>query len=109
ASDRARVAVAEGLVASLAFPLLSRDGPVGVVEAFYTEPTTADQDLLDTLTGIGHQVGQVVVRARSDRAMRQSERRMRGILEGALDAIVTVDAEGRLTGFNPAAERMFGI
>src|SRR3954452_13006422 len=33
-SDRARVAVAEGLVSSLAFPLLSRDGPVGVIEAF---------------------------------------------------------------------------
>ena len=108
-SERAQVCIAEGLVASIAFPLLSRDGPVGVVEAFYTEPPVADQDLLDTLTGIGHQVGQVVVRARADRAMRQSERRMRGILEGALDAIVTVDGEGRITGFNPAAERMFGI
>jgi PAS domain S-box-containing protein len=108
-SDRARACVAEGLVASLAFPLLSRDGPVGVVESFYTEPTVPDQELLDTLTGIGHQVGQVVIRSRADRAVRHSEARMRGILEGALDAIVTVDGEGRITGFNPAAERMFGI
>jgi PAS domain S-box-containing protein len=108
-SDRARVCLAEGLVSSLAFPLLSRDGPVGVVEAFYTEPTVAGQDLLDTLTGIGHQVGQVVARARSDRAMRRSEARMRGILEGALDAIATIDSAGRITGFNPAAERVFGI
>jgi PAS domain S-box-containing protein len=108
-SDRARVALAEGLVSSLAFPLLSRDGAVGVVEAFYDHRTEPDQDLLDTLTGIGHQVGQVVVRARADRALRMSEARMRGVLEGALDAIVTVNGEGRITGFNPAAERMFGI
>jgi PAS domain S-box-containing protein len=34
---------------------------------------------------------------------------MRATLEAALDAVVTVDSEGRVTGFNPAAERMFGI
>ncbi len=108
-SELARVCSADGLVSAIAFPLLSRDGPVGVVEAYNTEPSVPDPDLLDTLAGIGHQVGQVVVRARSDRAMRQSEERMRGILQGALDAIITIDAEGRITGFNPAAERTFGV
>ncbi|MEA2125262.1 MAG: hypothetical protein QOI80_2044 [Solirubrobacteraceae bacterium] len=108
-SEPARVALDAGLVSSLAYPLLSRDGPVGVVEAYYDHPFEPDQDLLDTLTGIGHQVGQVVVRARSDRALRASEARMRGVLEGALDAIITVDDGGRITGFNPAAERIFGV
>jgi PAS domain S-box-containing protein len=108
-SDRAQVARDEGLIGSIAFPLLSRDGPVGVVEAFYDHPIEADQDLLDTLAGIGHQVGQVVARARSDRAMRASEARMRGVLEGALDAIITVDGAACVIGFNPAAERMFDV
>lgn len=34
--------------------------------------------------------------------------RLAGILEVALDCIVTVDAEGRFLDFNPAAERTFG-
>jgi PAS domain S-box-containing protein len=108
-SERAQMAVAEGLRSAIAFPLLSRDGPVGVVEAFYDRVVEPDQDLLDTLTGIGRQVGQVVVRARADRALRAGEARMRGVLEGALDAIITIDFEGRVTGFNPAAERIFGV
>ncbi len=108
-SDRARVALAAGFVSSLAFPLISRDGSIGVVEAFYDNRAEPDQDLFDTLTGIGRQVGQVVARARSDRALRANEARMRGILEGALDAIITVDGKGCITGFNRAAEEMFGV
>ncbi len=34
---------------------------------------------------------------------------MRATLDASLDAVVTVSSEGRVTGFNPAAERMFGL
>src|SRR5947199_1194935 len=33
----------------------------------------------------------------------------RGILDTALDCIITMDAEGRVLEFNPAAERVFGF
>ena len=45
---------------------------------------------------------------RRDVAVRSSEARLRAILESALDSIVTMDHEGRIVEFNPAAERMFG-
>jgi PAS domain S-box-containing protein len=37
-----------------------------------------------------------------------SEARTRAILESALDCIISVDSEGRITEFNPAAEITFG-
>lgn len=40
--------------------------------------------------------------------LKRNEARMRAILESALDCIVTIDHEGRITEFNPAAERTFG-
>lgn len=41
-------------------------------------------------------------------ALRGSEARKAAILDSALDCIVTIDHEGRITEFNPAAERTFG-
>ena len=41
-------------------------------------------------------------------ALGESHARLSGILQAALDCIVTVDAEGRVIEFNPAAEKTFG-
>ena len=40
--------------------------------------------------------------------MRASESRLRAMLEAALDAVVTMDAGGRVIGWNHAAEAIFG-
>src|SRR6266481_4080188 len=66
----------------------------------------------------GHRRGRVVrpalggiaiERAQADASLRQSEARKAAILASALDSIVTIDHEGRITEFNPAAERTFGL
>jgi PAS domain S-box-containing protein len=41
-------------------------------------------------------------------ALRRSEARKAAILDAALDCIITMDHEGCITEFNPAAERTFG-
>ncbi|HET8721492.1 MAG TPA: PAS domain S-box protein, partial [Nitrospira sp.] len=50
----------------------------------------------------------ITERKRADEASREGEARSRAIFESALDALITMDAEGRVQDFNPAAERMFG-
>ncbi|WP_306027633.1 PAS domain S-box protein [Stappia sp. MMSF_3263] len=45
---------------------------------------------------------------RREQALRVSEGRLAGIVDGALDAIVVTDGEGLVTEFNPAAERVLG-
>jgi PAS domain S-box-containing protein len=47
-------------------------------------------------------------RKRTEDELRQSEARKTAILNSALDCIVTIDHRGRITEFNPAAERVFG-
>ena len=41
-------------------------------------------------------------------AIEEADRSKAAILNASLDAIITMDAEGRLVDFNPAAERIFG-
>ena len=43
-----------------------------------------------------------------EKELKRSEVRKAAIVESALDCIVTIDHEGRITEFNPAAERTFG-
>ena len=50
----------------------------------------------------------VTARLRAERDLAASEARKAGMLAAALDAIVAIDHHGRITDFNPAAERIFG-
>lgn len=45
---------------------------------------------------------------RAERAARDSDARWHAIIDAAVDAIVLIDAFGRVESFNPGAERMFG-
>ena len=44
----------------------------------------------------------------AEKALRENDKKLRAVIDGALDAIVTVNDAGELVEFNPAAERTFG-
>ncbi len=105
---RAEVARRDGLHAAFGFPLLSPKGVVGVMEFFARELREPDEQLLETMRGLGSQIGQFVARRHAEAAVRSSESRLRAMLETALDAVVTMDHTGRVVGWNHAAEATFG-
>jgi PAS domain S-box-containing protein len=105
---RAPAARRTGLHVGFGFPLRSARGVVGVMEFFAGELREPDEHLLATMAALGSQVGQFVARRRAEEEVRASESRLRAMLEAALDAVVSMDAEGRVIGWNRAAETIFG-
>jgi PAS domain S-box-containing protein len=47
-------------------------------------------------------------RSQTEASLRHSEAVARGMFETAVDAIITIDAAGKIASFNPAAQRLFG-
>jgi PAS domain S-box-containing protein len=105
---RAPVAAEAGLHGAFGFPIVLDDDTLGVIEFFSRELQRPDPALLDSMRAIGSQIGFFIDRRRAEGAVRASEARKTAIVNAALDAIVVMDHEGRITEFNPGAERIFG-
>ncbi|MHA1537891.1 MAG: PAS-domain containing protein [Alphaproteobacteria bacterium] len=50
----------------------------------------------------------VTERRSAEHELRESEERIRGVLDNVADGVITIDEEGKIESFNPAAESMFG-
>src|SRR5215211_369057 len=105
---RAAAAGRAGLRSALGFPLLGARGPLGALEYFSREPLPPSPDLLGTMASLGGQIGQHLERCRAEEELRDSEARLRAMLDAAFDAIVVMDADGTIVSVNRAAERIFG-
>src|SRR5215510_4609487 len=66
---RAEDAAAEDLHAAFAFPIVSGNQLLGVMEFFSPEIRELDKVILSTLTGIGSQIGQFIDRKQAEEAM----------------------------------------
>jgi PAS domain S-box-containing protein len=105
---RVHAAAASGLQAAFCFPIKTGSGLSGVIEFLSDHSRDPDDELLATTETIGSQIGHFVERGRAEEAARGREARHAGILDSALDCIITIDDGGRVLEFNAAAERTFG-
>jgi PAS domain-containing protein len=102
------MAMAHGLQACWSTPISTAAGKIlGAFAIYYSEPRMPmpqQQVLIDRFT---HIASIAIERAQSDAVLKRSEARKTAILDSALDCILTIDHEGCITEFNPAAERTF--
>ena len=105
-----QMALSHGVQACWSTPFSSTtDDILGAFAIYHDEPWAPaefDQSLMEHFT---HVASIVAERVQSDSALKNSEARKTAILNSALDCIVTMDHEGCITEFNPAAERTFGF
>jgi PAS domain S-box-containing protein len=112
--SREALRTVQGADADLPFVILS--GTIGEEAAVEALRAGARDVVLKTNLGrigpvVDRELDEAEARRRhraSEHALAESEARKSSILDSALDGVITIDHEGRIIDFNPAAEGMFG-
>ncbi|WP_030176801.1 ATP-binding protein [Spirillospora albida] len=99
-----------GVGAAFAFPVMASDGSVAAVMEFFSHRASPpDETLLRVMASLGHLLGGVVDRRRARRALEAERNRLEQVIQTSVEAFVGMDRDGRIIGWNAAAERMFGL
>src|SRR5690348_3916650 len=118
---RQQIAEREGLHGVFAFPVVALRGDaesaaarhrattvIGVVELYSEHAEPPDELMLNAALSMGFQIGIFLESHRALDAERMARIRNAAVVEIALDCIITIDREGRILEWNPAAETTFG-
>jgi PAS domain-containing protein len=101
--------LASGVHMYMVVPMIARGELIGGLSfggARGQLPFPAEQ--LSIAREVADQMALAIADARLVDALRQNEERIRVIIETSLEAVITMDASGAITGWNPQAERVFG-
>lgn len=97
-----------GVESYLATPMTTKRGEViGHLAIFDQKPMGFQERELEVFKIFGARAAAELECAYTQNALQHSEARLSGILDSALDAIITIDRNYRIRIFNKAAERIF--
>jgi len=105
-----------GVRSSGAFPIRRAGRVIGTLNLYFQVPRAFDAPLvelidelvLDLCFALEH-IDREAARASAERSARERELQLDSIVETAMDAIISVDAQFKVVLFNHAAARMFGV
>jgi PAS domain S-box-containing protein len=98
-----------GVRAVVSEPLISSSGKLlGVLAIHFSLPHRPGERELQLLDLLARQAADFLERRAAVEQLRDSEERMRAIVNTAQNGIITIDDKGTIENLNPAAARMFG-
>jgi len=106
---RAQAAARAGLHGAFGFPVVVGRDILGVVEIFSGEIQQPDDELLQVLTAIGSQVGQLIMRKEAEEAVLRERNLLHTLMETVPDSIYFKDETGRFIRINKALADRFGL
>ncbi|PYN42904.1 MAG: hypothetical protein DMD95_15425 [Candidatus Rokuibacteriota bacterium] len=107
-ADFRRRSVAAGRRAALVVPMRTERGILGVFQLSSPVVREFSEQEVEIAQSFADQAALALESVRLHGNLRASEERTRLIVDTALDAVITIDEEGRITGWNAQAERTFG-
>jgi PAS domain S-box-containing protein len=106
--DFRRRSEAAGRRAALMVPMRTERGIVGVLQLSSSAVREFSDQEVEIAQSFADQAALALESVRLHGNLRASEERTRLIVDTALDAVITIDEDGRVTGWNAQAERTFG-
>ena len=103
-----------GFASVLALPLKDTEA-FGALTIYATEPNAFDDEEINLLIGLANDLAfglkalrTGAERRRAEEALRESETKYRSLMDGASDAIVLADSQGKITEVNRKAVKLLG-
>ncbi len=106
----------EMALSELSVPIVSGNDIIGVIDSENAQKNSYTQQDLETFSTIAslaaNKIKNAIVseqREKAEFALRENETKLRAIINSALDAVITINGEGRVTEWNSQAENLFGF
>ncbi len=103
-------------LSELSVPIIADGQVIGVIDSEHEQADFFQKEHVDTLVTIANlaanRLKNAIAKERqleAEAELRDSERKLRTILDSALDAVVTIDEKGIVTEWNNQAEVIFGF
>jgi two-component system response regulator HydG len=98
----------ENMHCAACIPIKLKDQVFGALEFVSRNSRLPDQNIRETMTGLGTQVGLFMERLRVADAWRESEDRYRLLADASSDVLITFDEDGAILFANQSAAHVFG-
>ncbi|HHT9147227.1 MAG TPA: PAS domain S-box protein, partial [Candidatus Wunengus sp. YC61] len=106
---RAPIAREVGLKTGIAFPVTDDNEIVAVIVFYNIKVEERNERLIKLVLAVLSQVGSIIRRKKAEDALRQSEEKLRSILDNATAVIYIKDVQGRYLFINKQFEKLFRL
>jgi PAS domain S-box-containing protein len=98
----------QGFASVALIPVRAKGGIIGLLQLNHRARNRFTREGIESLEDAARNIGEALLRKRSEVELRESQEQLRHLIAAAQDAIIMVDPAGRICLWNEAAVRVFG-